>query len=89
MLKEYRASDGAQHLGSALGRTGSRGRSAGSSPQQSSQVQRRSFPGPPPDEGPPLRVLPIGGLGEIGMNCMMVGCRDRYVVIDAGLMFPE
>uniref|UniRef100_A0A2N9EKK2 Uncharacterized protein n=1 Tax=Fagus sylvatica TaxID=28930 RepID=A0A2N9EKK2_FAGSY len=24
-------------------------------------------------DGPPLRVLPIGGLGEIGMNCMLVG----------------
>ncbi len=45
--------------------------------------------GPPPDSGPPLRILPIGGLGEIGMNCMMAGVRDRYVVIDAGLMFPE
>lgn len=52
-------------------------------------VPRRPFPGPPPDEGPPLRVLPIGGLGEIGMNCMLVGVKDRYVVIDAGLMFPE
>ena len=38
---------------------------------------------------PPLRVLPIGGLGEIGMNCMLVGHYDRYVMIDAGLMFPE
>ena len=49
----------------------------------------RSFPGPPPDEGPPLRILPIGGLGEIGMNCMLVGVKDRYILIDAGLMFPE
>ncbi len=52
-------------------------------------VTTRPFPGPPPDSGPPLRVLPVGGLGEIGMNCMMVGCRDRYIVLDAGLMFPE
>lgn len=49
----------------------------------------RPFPGPPPDQGPPLRVLPIGGLGEIGMNCMMVGAGGRYIVIDAGLLFPE
>lgn len=40
-------------------------------------------------DGPPLRVLPIGGLGEIGMNCMLVGNYDRYIMIDAGLMFPE
>ncbi|KAM7273680.1 hypothetical protein ACFE04_028344 [Oxalis oulophora] len=40
-------------------------------------------------EGPPLRVLPIGGLGEIGMNCMLVGNHDRYILIDAGVMFPD
>lgn len=50
---------------------------------------QRRFPGPPGDEGPPLRVLPIGGLGEIGMSCMLVGVRDRYILVDAGLMFPE
>ena len=56
----------------------------------SSQMPRgRPFPGPPLGEGPPLRVLPIGGLGEIGMNCMLVGARDRYILIDAGLMFPD
>ena len=40
-------------------------------------------------DGPPLRVIPIGGLGEIGMNCMLVGNYDRYILIDAGIMFPE
>ncbi|XP_078447143.1 RNA-metabolising metallo-beta-lactamase family protein isoform X2 [Wolffia australiana] len=40
-------------------------------------------------DGPPLRVLPIGGLGEIGMNCMLVGNHDRYILIDAGVMFPD
>eukprot|EP00793_Prasinoderma_coloniale_P002031 PRCOL_00002539-RA len=37
----------------------------------------------------PLRVLPIGGLGEIGMNCMLIGHYDRYIMLDAGLMFPD
>ena len=57
-----------------------------------SALQKRRykpFPGPPTNGGPPLRILPIGGLGEIGMNCMLAGVGDRYVVIDAGLMFPE
>lgn len=52
-------------------------------------AQPRDFPGPPPKAGPPLRILPIGGLGEIGMNCMLIGVGERYIMIDAGLMFPE
>ena len=30
-----------------------------------------------------------GWIGEIGMNCMLVGSGDRYVLLDAGLMFPS
>jgi ribonuclease J len=36
-----------------------------------------------------LQVVPLGGLGEFGMNCMAVRWGDDIVVIDAGLMFPE
>ena len=52
-------------------------------------TRAKPFPGPTGDDGPPLRVLPIGGLGEIGMNCMMIGHYDRYIILDCGLMFPE
>lgn len=36
-----------------------------------------------------LRIIPLGGLGEIGLNMMVVHYRDTLFVIDAGLMFPE
>src|SRR5688572_5119695 len=36
-----------------------------------------------------LHIVPLGGLGEFGMNCMAVRWADDIIVIDAGLMFPE
>ncbi|MEA2308136.1 MAG: ribonuclease [Thermoleophilaceae bacterium] len=36
----------------------------------------------------PLRVLPLGGLGEIGKNMTVVEYDGRIVVVDTGLMFP-
>ncbi|MDQ1694060.1 MAG: ribonuclease, partial [Acidobacteriaceae bacterium] len=36
-----------------------------------------------------LQIIPIGGLGEFGMNCMAIRWEDDIFVIDAGLMFPE
>ncbi|HEX9967106.1 MAG TPA: ribonuclease J, partial [Solirubrobacterales bacterium] len=35
-----------------------------------------------------LRVLPLGGLGEIGKNMTVIEYRGRIVVVDTGLMFP-
>ena len=36
-----------------------------------------------------LQLIPLGGLGEFGMNCLAVRFGDDILVIDAGLMFPE
>jgi len=36
-----------------------------------------------------VRVIPLGGLGEIGLNMMVLECAETIVLIDAGLMFPE
>lgn len=41
---------------------------------------------PPPA---PVRIIPLGGLGEVGMNCMVVESGGDRVVIDCGLMFPN
>jgi ribonuclease J len=36
-----------------------------------------------------LQIIPLGGLGEFGMNSMAIRYGDDIIVVDAGMMFPE
>jgi ribonuclease J len=36
-----------------------------------------------------LRIIPIGGLGEVGKNMMVYEYNEHILVVDAGLMFPD
>ena len=36
-----------------------------------------------------LEIIPLGGIGEFGMNCMGIRCGDEMIVVDAGMGFPE
>jgi ribonuclease J len=36
-----------------------------------------------------IKITPLGGLNEIGLNTMLIEYRDAILVVDCGLMFPE
>ncbi len=38
---------------------------------------------------PALRVIPLGGLGDIGRNMCVIEYGDDMIIVDVGLMFPE
>jgi ribonuclease J len=43
-----------------------------------------------PDVSPAtLEVVPLGGLGEFGMNMMAISWEDSTILVDAGVMFPD
>ena len=36
-----------------------------------------------------IEIIPLGGIGEFGMNCMGIRYADEMIVVDAGMGFPE
>jgi len=38
---------------------------------------------------PSVRLIPLGGLGEIGLNMMLIESGDDLIAVDCGLMFPD
>ena len=44
---------------------------------------------PAPPVEPYVRIVPLGGCGEIGRNMTVIETNDDMVVVDCGLMFPD
>ena len=44
---------------------------------------------PPPPSVAYVRIVPLGGCGEIGRNMTVIETNDDMVVVDCGLMFPD
>jgi ribonuclease J len=44
---------------------------------------------PAPPEEPYLRIIPLGGCGEIGRNMTVIETNDDLIAVDCGLMFPD
>ncbi|MCR5458251.1 MAG: ribonuclease J, partial [Clostridiales bacterium] len=36
-----------------------------------------------------LRIIPLGGLDEIGKNCTVIECGDEMIIVDCGMGFPD
>ncbi len=48
-----------------------------------------TFVVPAPPSDPYLRIVPLGGCGEIGRNMTVIETNDDLIVVDCGLMFPD
>jgi ribonuclease J len=42
-----------------------------------------------PAPEPAVRIIPLGGLGEIGLNMMLIESGDDVIAVDCGVMFPD
>jgi len=51
--------------------------------------QTETIPASRPLHPDAVRILPLGGLGEIGLNMLVIEAAGKLLIIDCGLMFPE
>jgi ribonuclease J len=66
-------------------------RAQGTHPQNSKMGPRPVVARDPNDKADPeaVRFVPLGGLEEVGRNCMFLEYKNEIVIIDVGLQFPE
>jgi ribonuclease J len=57
--------------------------------RQGTPLSSDTFTLPDPPSEPYLRIVPLGGCGEIGRNMTCIETNDDLVVVDCGLMFPD
>jgi ribonuclease J len=51
-------------------------------------AKKTSISSPAPT-GDYVRIIPLGGLDEVGMNCCLIECNGSMIMLDCGLTFPE
>ena len=56
---------------------------------RAARTQATGRPGNRPSGAAPVRVVFLGGLGEIGRNCACIEVDGRILVLDVGIMFPD
>ncbi|MEE0970996.1 MAG: RNase J family beta-CASP ribonuclease, partial [Bifidobacterium ruminantium] len=78
------------------GNGGSRGRGNGSNrrpsrpaPQSTAPQQDEVLIAPPKYRKGSMRIVPLGGLGEIGRNMNVIEYNGHILLIDCGVLFPE
>ena len=61
----------------------------GATQRQGPDLLSDTFVVPAPPDEPYLRIVPLGGCGEIGRNMTCIETNDDLIVVDCGLMFPD
>ena len=52
-------------------------------------VFENDLPAPPKLQKDTLRVVPLGGLGEVGRNMTVYEINGKLLIVDCGVLFPE